>query len=143
MKKKDLDKFKKILLEKRKKILQHLEELSETAEDDLESGNILAGDPVDQASMEINQASLQKIGKREKTLLKKIDLALTKVEDGSYGTCENCGEDIGLGRLEARPEAQLCIDCKTEQESMERRYSTGEVQPGGGDDDLFEGGDEE
>jgi DnaK suppressor protein len=121
MKKKDLNTFKVLLEDEKRKILRHLEELSEESEVDLESGS---GDSVDIASMEITQANLQKIGKREAYLLKKIDLALSKIEDGSYGVCENCGEDIGVPRLTARPVAQLCIDCKTEQESVERRYSS-------------------
>ncbi len=48
-------------------------------------------------------------------------LALEKIEDGIYGECESCGEDIGMKRLEARPVAELCIDCKSEQEKLERR----------------------
>ena len=55
--------------------------------------------------------------------MKKIEIALNKIAEKTYGECENCGEDIGVARLQARPVAQLCIDCKTEQESMERRYS--------------------
>ena len=54
-------------------------------------------------------------------LLNKINAALEKIEQGVYGECENCGEEIGLKRLEARPVAELCIDCKAEQEKLERR----------------------
>ena len=85
--------------------------------------------------MEINQANLQKIGKRESYLLRKIDLALKKIDDESFGECEMCGEQIAIARLRARPVAQLCIDCKTEQESMERRYSTERDDEEG--DDVF------
>lgn len=123
IKKSDLSKFQELLHEEKRKILHHLEELSESSELDLDQGSA-GGDPVDIASLEINQANLQKIGKREAYLLKKIDLALRKIEDGTYGICENCGEDIGAPRLMARPVAQLCIDCKTEQENVERRYSS-------------------
>lgn len=125
MKKKDLDKFRALLEEERKKILRHLEELSESSEEGLESGS---GDSADIANIEINQANLQKIGKREGYLLKKIELGLSKIDDGTYGECESCGEEIGIPRLMARPVAQLCIDCKTEQESMERRFSTREEE---------------
>jgi len=122
MKKKDLDKFKALLEDEKRKILTHLEELSDDAEEGLaESG---MGDPADIASAEINQAALTKIGKREAYLLKKIDHALAKIEEGTYGECENCGEEIGVARLTARPVAQLCIDCKTEQENMERKFSS-------------------
>ncbi len=121
MKKKDLDKFRGLLEEERKKILRHLEELSDSSEEGLEAGS---GDSADIANIEINQANLQKIGKRESYLLKKIELAVSKIDEGTYGECESCGEEIGIPRLMARPVAQLCIDCKTEQESMERRFSS-------------------
>ena len=123
LKKKDLDVLKKILEEDKRKIMRHLEDLSDSSVADLD---ISSGDSVDIAALEINQASLQKIGKREMYLAKKIDLALKKMAEGNYGECENCGEDIAIARLMARPVAQLCIDCKTEQENLERRYSTHE-----------------
>jgi DnaK suppressor protein len=132
LKKKELDQFEKLLNTERDKILGHLQDLSSSSEKDLE--NNLSGDPADIASLEINQANMQKIGKREAYLLKKIEKALAKIKEKTYGECENCGEEIGLARLEARPVAELCIDCKTEQEQEERRYSsTGEQQ---GDDDF-------
>lgn len=137
MKKRDLDKFKKILTEEKQKILTHLEELSESAETELAPS--AAGDPVDIASLEINQASLSKIGKREKFLLKKIDHALEKIENGTYGECESCGEDIAVARLEARPVAQLCIDCKTEQENQERHFVSRDEQE---DEDLVDEAEE-
>lgn len=139
MKKKDLEFFKKLLEGERRKILRHLEEISDNAQDDLQNGS---GDSVDIASQEINQASLQKIGKREAYLLKKIDQALVKIEGGDYGTCESCGEEIGVARLTARPVAQLCIDCKTEQEDMERRFSGREKEAEGEEDGFLEEGDE-
>ncbi len=126
MKKKDLDRFKAILVEERAKILKHLEDLSQTSEVDMETS--MTGDSADIASVEMNQASNYKIGKRETTLLKKIDKALGKIEEKTYGQCESCGEDIAIARLEARPVAELCIDCKTEQESEERRYHSGEEE---------------
>jgi DnaK suppressor protein len=64
-----------------------------------------------------------KVGKRELNHLKKIDVALQKMEDDTYGECENCGEQIAVARLLARPVAQLCIDCKTAQENEERKYT--------------------
>jgi len=139
MKKKDLEKFKKLLEEEKKKILRHLSDLSSSSGEDLD---LSTGDAVDIASLEINQANLVKIGKREKYLLKKIENALEKIEDGSYGECESCGEDISVARLEARPVAQLCIDCKTDQENMERRFSTREVEPEDEDMDFVEESEE-
>lgn len=125
MKKKELDTLKAMLDEEKQKILRHLEDLTDSSEEGLQDSS---GDEVDIASMEISQASLQKIGKRETYLLKKIDLALKKMEDGTYGECEECGEQISVPRLMARPVAQLCIDCKTEQESLERRYNKREEE---------------
>jgi DnaK suppressor protein len=120
MKKKDIDTIKELLDEEKKRITRHLEDLSDSSVADLDTAS---GDSVDIASLEINQNSLQKIGKRELNHLKKIEVALKKMEDGTYGECESCGEQISVARLMARPVAQLCIDCKTEQENEERRYS--------------------
>jgi DnaK suppressor protein len=120
MKKKDLDTIRGLLDEEKKRILRHLEDLSDSSVADLDTAS---GDSVDIASLEINQNALQKIGKRELNHLKKIDVALQKIEDGTFGECESCGEQISPARLMARPVAQLCIDCKTEQENEERRYS--------------------
>ena len=131
MKKKDLDALKKVLEEEKRRILRHLEEISETSVADLETPS---GDSVDIAALEINQNSLAKIGKREQNHLKKIDAALEKMEDGTFGECESCGEQIAVARLMARPVAQLCIDCKTEQENEERRYSD---RTGDSEDDGF------
>ena len=137
MKKKDLDTLKKILEDEKKRIFHHLQEISETSVADLETPS---GDSVDLASLEINQNSLAKIGKREQNHLKKIDAALKKMEDGTFGECESCGEQIAVARLMARPVAQLCIDCKTEQENEERRYSdrTGEEEADGFPDEAEE-----
>lgn len=120
MRKRELDKFKRLLLLERQNILKHLTELEGASETQLMQGG---GDSVDLASLEITQAAIQKLGNREKKLLSKIEYSLEKIESGEYGTCERCGEKIAPARLEARPVAQYCIDCKTELESNERRYS--------------------
>lgn len=120
MKKKDLDQLKKLLEDENRRILRHLEDLSDTSVADIDTPS---GDSVDLAALEINQNSLVKVGKRELNHLKKIDAALQKMEDGTYGECESCGEQIAVARLLARPVAQLCIDCKTAQENEERKYS--------------------
>lgn len=120
MKKKELDQLSKILEEEKRRILRHLEDISDTSVADLDTPS---GDSVDIAALEINQNSLVKVGKRELNHLKKIEVALKKMEDGTFGECESCGEQIGVARLLARPVAQLCIDCKTAQENEERKYS--------------------
>ena len=139
MKKKELDTFRKLLDEEKRKILRHLEDLSDSSGSELDESSA-SGDSADIASLEINQANLQKIGKREVYLLKKIDLALKKIDEGTFGECESCGEEIAVARLMARPVAQLCIDCKTEQESMEKRYSSKDESED--EDGLFEESEE-
>jgi len=78
-------------------------------------------DEIDTASSEMNLAFQGRLRERERGLLSKILQALQKIDDGVYGECEECGEAIGLKRIEARPVAELCIDCKSEQEQQERR----------------------
>ena len=78
-------------------------------------------DPTDQAEAELDNNFLLKLRGREQKLLKKIDEAIKRIESGTYGVCESCGNPIGLKRLEARPVTTLCIDCKTQQEEDEKR----------------------
>lgn len=120
MNKKQMQKFKTLLNKEKEAVLQHLNNLRGSSEQQLEQG---PGDEVDIASTEITQAALQKLGTREQKHLNKIDYALKKIESGEYGTCEMCGEEIAPARLEARPIALYCIDCKTQQEQKERQYT--------------------
>jgi len=73
------------------------------------------------ASLEGNRNLLLRIRDRERKLVSKIDEAIGRIEDGSYGKCEECGGDIGIERLKARPVTTLCIDCKSLQETQERK----------------------
>ncbi len=77
-------------------------------------------DLVDQASNDASQEFLFRIKDRESRLINKIKDALERIEDGSYGLCETCGEEISFGRLKARPVATHCIVCKTAAEKMEK-----------------------
>jgi DnaK suppressor protein len=81
-------------------------------------------DPTDRASLEGNRNLLLRIRDRERKLITKIDEALGRIDDGSYGKCEECGQDIGIARLKARPVTTLCIDCKSMQEAQERKRRT-------------------
>lgn len=90
----------------------------------LPSGNILS-EIGDQASVEIDRNFMLKLKERERKLLKKIDKAIEKIENNEYGTCEACGQEIDIKRLEARPVTDLCIDCKTEQEEEEKLREKG------------------
>ncbi len=77
-------------------------------------------DPTDQATMETDRNFDLRIRDRERKLIKKIDQALNRVKDGTFGICESCGGNISAKRLQARPVTTLCIDCKTAQEIEER-----------------------
>lgn len=78
-------------------------------------------DPNDRATQESEFTMELRARDRERRLIKKIDESLAKLEIGEYGSCEECGAQIGLRRLEARPTATLCIDCKTLDEIRERQ----------------------
>ena len=80
-------------------------------------------DPNDRASQESEFALELRTRDRERKLIKKIDEALSRIDNEDYGYCEICGVEIGIRRLEARPTATLCIDCKTLDEIRERHVS--------------------
>ena len=115
--KKELKKFQELLEEKRKVVLDR-------ARQQLSEGMVLDAndlpDEMDLASSEYIQSFELRLRGREKSLLSKLDLALKKIDDGSFGVCEICEEPIGKKRLEARPETTLCIKCKEDQEREER-----------------------
>lgn len=77
-------------------------------------------DPNDRATIESGRSFELRIRDRERKLLSKIDEAIARIDEGTYGICEACDEEIGLKRLEARPVTTLCIDCKTAQETQEK-----------------------
>ena len=78
-------------------------------------------DPNDRATQESEFSLELRTRDRERRLIKKIDDSLKEIESGSYGYCESCGIEIGIRRLEARPTATLCIDCKTLDEIREKQ----------------------
>lgn len=80
-------------------------------------------DPNDRASQESDMTLELRNRDRERKLIKKIDETLAKIDAGEYGYCDNCGIEIGLKRLEARPTASLCIDCKTLEEIKEKQLA--------------------
>jgi RNA polymerase-binding transcription factor len=80
-------------------------------------------DPNDRASQESDMSLELRNRDRERKLIKKIDEMLSKIDSGDYGYCEKCGVEIGLSRLEARPTATLCIDCKTLDEIREKQMA--------------------
>jgi DnaK suppressor protein len=78
-------------------------------------------EPADRAALESERNATLRIRDRERKLLSKIEEALERIEGGTYGVCEECGEAIGVERLKARPVTTLCIDCKADQEADERQ----------------------
>lgn len=78
-------------------------------------------DPNDRATQESEFSLELRTRDRERKLIKKIDESLKAIENGDYGYCETCGVEIGIRRLEARPTATLCIDCKTLDEIREKQ----------------------
>ena len=118
MKKRDLQRFKKLLQEQREQLQGNQKKAL--------SGDIHVDpddfpDEIDTASSEVNLQFTGRLREREQGLLAKVDSALAKIDQGSFGQCVSCGEDIGLKRLKARPVAELCIECKSEQEKLEHR----------------------
>ena len=115
-----LDKFRVILNERRTSLIQQ-------AQKTLESDMVLSPDDrfdeVDQASSEYMQAFNFRLRGRERFLIDKIELALRKIDTGTFGICEECEEPISLKRLQARPETPLCIQCKEAQEKEEAVYA--------------------
>ena len=115
-----MKKFRAILEERRQSLIAQ-------ARKTLESDMVLSPDDrfdeVDQASSEYMQAFSFRLRGREKFLMDKIQLALRKIDEGTYGTCEECEDTIALKRLQARPEAPLCIQCKEAQEKEEAVYA--------------------
>jgi DnaK suppressor protein len=78
-------------------------------------------DPSDRATLETDRNSVLRIRDRERKLIFKIQEALQRLDGGEFGICEQCGEEIGLDRLKARPVTTLCIECKASQEIQEKK----------------------
>ena len=116
MNKKDVEFFRNLLNHRMQELRS---EAGKTLDDMDEDENF--PDPTDRASMESNRNSVLRIRDRERKLIFKIQEALRRLDDGEYGVCEECGETIGVERLKARPVTTLCIECKSSQESEERK----------------------
>lgn len=124
--KKDLSPRGKEIHKIRQKLLMQRASLLAEAEQALNSlpGQTIFPDLGDQASAEIDRNFMLRLRGREQKLLKKIDSSIEKIDNGSFGTCEVCGQDIDLKRLEVRPVTTMCIQCKLEQEEEEKLRGT-------------------
>ena len=116
MKKKDIEYFKKFLNERLEELLSHADNTVSGMTTPKEN----FPDPTDRASLEADRNFMLRIRDRENKLIKKVKKALDRIENGTFGICEKCGEDISVKRLKARPVTTLCIDCKTKEEAFEK-----------------------
>lgn len=115
MDQKDIEYFRKYL----KDALDDMLKQGEATIEDMTGSVENYADPADRATAESDRSFTLRLRDRERRLIKKIQEALQRIDDGSYGLCEECGEEIGVPRLKARPVTTLCIKCKSRQEEEE------------------------
>jgi DnaK suppressor protein len=111
MKPEDLKRLQELLLEQKAKLLTKAEEFKSVQLKSFESGQ----DEAEISSNDINMNLAIELQERDRLTLIRIERALQKIENGSYGVCESCGAEVGMRRLMIQPLARLCMDCMTEQ----------------------------
>jgi DnaK suppressor protein len=116
MKEKDLNQLKKVLIQQLKDLLGR----SDCSLDELNVADNNLSDLLDRASQVSEREFSHHLCSREKLHMRRIESSLQDIEEGVYGSCKSCGEDISLKRLKARPIARYCIDCKTQLEKTEK-----------------------
>ncbi|WP_027370183.1 RNA polymerase-binding protein DksA [Desulfovermiculus halophilus] len=116
MKQSDIQYFRNVL----EKMLEEIQEKGQSTIDDMSGSAQVYADPADRASQESDQFFTLRLRDRDRKLISKVNAALERIEDGTYGVCEECGEEISIPRLKARPVTTLCIHCKSQQEEDER-----------------------
>jgi DnaK suppressor protein len=116
---KQLAHFRTLLEDWKAELSQDIDRTVHTMQDEA----TIYADPNDRASQESDIALELRNRDRERKLIKKIEETIAKIDAEEYGYCESCGIEIGLKRLEARPTATLCIDCKTLDELRERQVA--------------------
>jgi DnaK suppressor protein len=114
-----LDHFRQIMNDIKSGLGKDIDKTVHTMQDEA----TVFADPNDRATQESDMGLELRNRDRERKLIKKINEMLTKIDAGEYGYCDKCGVEIGLNRLEARPTATLCIDCKTLDEIRERQIA--------------------
>jgi DnaK suppressor protein len=119
MNKNQLNHFRTILNGWKSELSHDIDRTVHTMQDEV----TMFADPNDRASQESDMALELRNRDRERKLIKKIDETLRNIDENEYGYCEGCGVEIGLKRLEARPTATLCIDCKTLDEMREKQVA--------------------
>jgi len=124
MSKEQLEHFRQLLLAWKRELMEEVDRTMLHMKD--EAANF--PDPNDRATQESEFGLELRTRDRERKLLKKIDSALSRIDDGSYGYCEETGDEIGLRRLEARPVATLCVEAQERRELAERQFRDREDQ---------------
>ena len=119
MNKKQLDHFRRLLEDWKSELGEDIDRTVHTMQDEA----TVFADPNDRASQESDMALELRNRDRERKLIKKIEETIAKIDAGEYGYCNSCGVEIGLKRLQARPTASLCIDCKQLEEMRERQVA--------------------
>jgi DnaK suppressor protein len=120
MSEQQLEHFRNILLKWRQELMEEVDRTVHHMKDELTN----LPDAADRATQEEEFSLELRTRDRERKLLRKIDKTLDKIKKHEYGWCEACGIEIGIRRLEARPTADLCIDCKTLEEIKEKQWGT-------------------
>ncbi len=120
MKKEKVEYFRRVLKQQLAELLGHGEE---TVSEMIDERAVFA-DPTDRAHFEAERNFTLRIRDRERKLITKIQEALDRIDDGTFGICEECEEEIPVKRLEARPVTTLCITCKTDAENYEKQHKT-------------------
>lgn len=121
MRKETLNRFKKMFVEEKRKMLFN----DKIIRDDFSMNADDRFDEIDQATTDMEQSMRMRLCNRETLYVKKVDEALRRIDEGTFGLCDSCEEDIGLKRLEARPTATLCVSCKEDQERKEIHTAAG------------------
>jgi DnaK suppressor protein len=116
MEEKELERFRLILTQRLEELLGHADATVSDMTDEKQN----FPDPTDRASIESDRNFVLRLRDRERKLIVKIREALERIEDGSFGICEDCEEEIDVKRLEARPVTTQCIACKTKAEAAEK-----------------------
>jgi DnaK suppressor protein len=116
---KQLAHFRKILEAWKAELSQDIDTTIHSMQDEA----TVFADPNDRATQESDMALELRNRDRERKLIKKIDETIAKIDAGDYGYCDSCGVEIGIERLQARPTASLCIDCKTLEEIKEKQVA--------------------
>ena len=116
MKKEELEHFKIILIEWQQQLLQR----ADHSIAGLLESSVHASDILDRVALESDRDLALRMRDREYKLIRKISEALKRIDEGSFGICDICGDDIAINRLKVRPITTYCIDCKRVQETLER-----------------------